>query len=110
MATAIERSGAPLNIPALCDAELVSALRGLIRRRTITRDRGRLALDHYGDLPLVRHAHQAVLVRAFELQGFSAYDAIYVALAERLGAPVLTTDRRLARALVGIRGVDVTLA
>lgn len=106
----MERVGVQLNVPALCDAELVSALRQLIRRGTITRDRAREALEDYGDLPLIRHAHQVLLARAFELETFSAYDALYVALAERLVAPLLTTDRRLARALASTRGVDVTLA
>jgi hypothetical protein len=38
------------------------------------------------------------LPRCFELRGvLSAYDAVYVALAEGLEADLLTSDRRLAR-------------
>lgn len=38
--------------------------------------------------------------RIFELRAnFSAYDATYVALAEALGAELLSTDDRLARAV-----------
>lgn len=73
---------------------------------------GRLqdALGVYRDLPLVRHEHRPLLQRALELETFSAYDAIYVALAERLGARLLTTDQRLARAVTSTRGIRVTLA
>jgi predicted nucleic acid-binding protein len=46
-----------------------------------------LALQHYLLLPLTRHGHQALLPRVLELRAnFSAYDACYVALAERLRA------------------------
>jgi predicted nucleic acid-binding protein len=39
------------------------------------------------------------LPRVWELRAnLTAYDAAYVALAEALGAPLLTRDRRLARA------------
>jgi predicted nucleic acid-binding protein len=40
-----------------------------------------------------------LLPRVWELRNnLTAYDAVYVALAEALGAPLLTRDRRLAGA------------
>lgn len=42
---------------------------------------------------------RALWPRAWELRtNLSAYDALYVALAEQLNAPLLTADARLARA------------
>jgi predicted nucleic acid-binding protein len=38
--------------------------------------------------------------------GISAYDAFYVALSRRVGAPLITADAKLARALSG-KGFDV---
>jgi hypothetical protein len=53
-------------------------------------------LDDYLDLPLTRHWHQGILPRALEMyETISAYNAIYLALAEGLGAPLLTADMRL---------------
>ena len=64
------------------------------------------AVADYLDLPLTRHAHTPLLPRMLELrENFSAYDATYVALAELLGASLLTADRALARAAV--RHVEV---
>ena len=60
-------------------------------------------------LALVRHRHAALRRRAWELRDHcSAYDTCYVALAELLGAGLLTTDTRLAAAARGL--VDVTAA
>ena len=36
----------------------------------------------------------------------TAYDALYVALAESLSAPLITCDRRLARAAEGVAHVE----
>jgi predicted nucleic acid-binding protein len=53
----------------------------------------------YAELPLQRHRHLRLVGRAFELRdNFAPADSFYVALAERLEAPLLTADRRLARA------------
>jgi len=51
------------------------------------------------DLPLVRHSHELLLDRAWELRdNLTIYDGVYVALAELLDMPLLTRDRRIAAA------------
>lgn len=87
------------HVPALCDVEVVAALRRARRTRRI--DDGRLheALGDYLALALTRHGHEPLLERILALrENFSAYDAAYVTLAEQLGAELLTADRPLARA------------
>jgi predicted nucleic acid-binding protein len=50
-------------------------------------------------LPITRVPVGPLLQRAFELRAnVTAYDACYVALAEALDCPLVTTDRRLANA------------
>ncbi len=62
-------------------------------------ERGRTALLDLADLSLARYPHDFLLPRIWDLRrNLTAYDAAYVALAELLGAPLLTRDRRLARA------------
>ena len=57
------------------------------------------ALDDLRNLPLQRVEHTPFLGRCWELrENVTIYDAAYVALAEALQAPLLTGDRRLARA------------
>lgn len=89
-----------LHVPALCDVEFAAGLRRALLTRSLSIERaGQAALD-YLDLPLSHHGHQALLGRILELHdNFSAYDATYVALAEALGASLLTTDGRLANAV-----------
>jgi predicted nucleic acid-binding protein len=61
--------------------------------------RAALALEAYLDLPLCRHGHAGLLARALALrQNFTAYDAVYVALAKLLGAELLSADAGLVRA------------
>ena len=71
----------------------------------------REALDDLAAFRLRRWAHDALALRIWELrQNLTAYDAAYIALAEALGAPLLTRDRRLASA-PGIRArVEVALS
>ena len=56
-----------------------------------------LAIDDLRDWPGERIAHVALLSRAWELRHtVRGWDAMYVALAEAIDAPLITTDDRLA--------------
>jgi predicted nucleic acid-binding protein len=89
-----------LHVPALCDIEIVSGLRRAAFRRILSDQRAAEAIEDYKDLPLTRHGHRSLLARILDLRAnFSAYDATYVALAEEIGADLLTADNRLARAV-----------
>lgn len=99
MDTIVEAEEHDLHAPALCDVEMTAVLRRALLRRRLDSRRARAALADYLDLPLVRHGHRGLLGRILELgRNFSAYDAAYVSLAERLGGTLLTADEALARA------------
>ena len=86
-------------VPYLCDVEIASALRSALHRGVLEEGRADEALSLYELLPLERVDHLPLLRRVLRLRGhFSAYDAVYVALAEVLGARLCTADRRLAAA------------
>ncbi len=108
MAETIESPETDLHVPALCDVEVAAALRRALRLALLGEKRAREALSDYADLPLTRHGHLPILDRLLELrENFSAYDAAYAALAETLGASLLTADARLARASEEILHVRV---
>lgn len=87
-----------LHVPHLVDVETMNGLRGLAAGRRISVARAEEARDRYASLPLLRYGHALLLDRVWELRGqLTAYDACYVALAEALKIPLVTTDRRLAR-------------
>lgn len=104
----MEDPAVELSVPALCDVEVAAALRrGLLSGRLSERRCGE-ALDDYLDLPLGRHPHVDVLMRVLQLRAnMSAYDATYVALAEKLNASLLTADDALGRAVRDRVDVDV---
>lgn len=89
-----------VHVPELHGVEVLSALRRLVLRGTLSAARAEQALADCRDLAWTRHPHTPLLHRAFELRdNFSAYDAVYVALAEGLGARLATTDAKLAEAV-----------
>ena len=100
IAATIEAPETDLHVPALCDVQVAAALRRAMLSRLLPIDRAAEALRDYLDLPLTRHGHERILERALDLRdNFSTYDATYAALAEALGAPLLTADKGLARAV-----------
>ncbi len=89
-----------LHTPGLCDVETAAAVRAaLLRGRLESPEQAALLLDDLDGMPVVRYDHGPLLRRVLELRdNFSAYDATYVALAEALGASLVTADARLAAA------------
>ena len=93
----------PLHAPHLLDVEVTSAIRRWVLFGRLSVEDARMSLRDLRDLAADRHAHEPLLDRALDLRdAVSAYDAVYVALAELLGARLVTADQRLARA-PGIR-------
>jgi predicted nucleic acid-binding protein len=86
-----------LHVPHLLDVEVAQVVRRYAANREIDVERGRMALADLADFPLHRYPHDILLPRVWDLRNnLTAYDAVYVALAEALDAPLLTCDKRLA--------------
>ena len=84
--------------PALVDYEVASAMRRLVLNGAVPPERGAAALTDLRDFRLVRHPPGPYLARIWELRAsLTSYDASYVALAEALDCPLVTSDLRLAR-------------
>src|SRR4051812_22959511 len=91
-----------LHAPHLVDLEVLSALR---------RFGAHEQLSDFLDLPIERYAHTLLVPRVCELRdNFSTYDGVYVALAEGLEAPLLTSDKRFAKSVRKHTDVEVLLA
>jgi predicted nucleic acid-binding protein len=92
-----------VHTPHLLDVEVLNAIRNLLSRGEIRAERARGALQDLAVLDIARYPHVPLLQAIWQLRpNLSAYDAAYVALAELLGARVVTTDARLARAPVAV--------
>jgi predicted nucleic acid-binding protein len=92
------RADPDLHVPHLADAEVASALRRQLLAGRLDILRARRAIRRLAAMRLVRWRQTPLLGRALALRGqLSAYDAIYVAMAEATGATLLTRDARMAR-------------
>lgn len=88
-----------LHAPHLLDIEVAQVIRRYAAKGEIDSARGRAALSDLADFPFRRYPHDFLLPRVWDLRNnLTAYDAVYVALAEALDAPLLTRDQRLAAA------------
>lgn len=103
---AFDRIAARLEVPAetihaphLIDLEVVGVLRRLVLQRVMTAERGEEGLRDFAALPIERYPAMGLIDRIWELRAnVTVFDAAYIALAEALDAPLVTTDGRLARA------------
>ena len=97
-----------LHAPQLIDLEVMNALRRQLALGSLDEERGFIALAHFRNLRILRYPHGPYLRRVWELRhNFSAYDACYLALAESLGATLITRDVALSSARLRRGGVEV---
>ena len=88
-----------LRAPELLDLEVASALRRRAAAGARTLELAKEAIRDLQRLPIERISHRQLLNRCWELrENVTICDASYVALAETLGAVLVTADKRLARA------------
>ncbi len=99
-------TGCDLSSPAHLDAEVLEAMRGLVRGGHISDAEAARALLDLEDLPLRRVPIHGLLAEAWGMrENQTGYDALYVALARVLDADLVTLDARLA----GAPGLGVTV-
>lgn len=82
--------------PHLVDAEVGQALRRLALRNEVSVAHAHASIEDLGKLPINRFPHSDLLARAFALRSnVTVYDGLYLALAEVLGAPLVSCDAAL---------------
>lgn len=88
-----------LNAPHLLDVEVLQVVRNLVAARELSVGAARDKIERLQEMDVVRHPHADLAPRIFELRhNLTAYDAVYLALAEHLGeATLITCDRAFAR-------------
>jgi len=92
-----------LAAPHVIDVEVLSIIRRDHMLGRLDGTAASQAVEDLRDWPGQRFGHSGLLERAWELrERVRTWDAVYVALAEALGATLLTLDERLAR----VQGLD----
>jgi len=85
-----------IHAPHLLDLEVAQVLRRYCAAGNMTLERAQEALMDLENLAIIRYSHSHFMDRIWALQSsVTAYDAVYLALAEFLSAPLLTRDTRL---------------
>jgi predicted nucleic acid-binding protein len=93
------RAADQVTAPDLVDVDTVSVLRERWLGHMLSAQRFQAAVGHLQQLQFERVPTLRLMQRAFELRAnVGAYDACYVALAERLDCELITADGRLAAA------------
>ena len=106
LATRLADETEVVHVPHLIDLEIAQVLRRYTRHEMLSARTGALALERWRSLDVQRYSHEPFLDRIWQLRhNVTAYDAIYVALAEALSTVLVTGDRKLA----GMRGVNAAI-
>ena len=99
------RQDVQITAPTLLRYELVAVTRKWVYRELATPEEAKKALDPLLNYPVELHFEDALLKRGYELATEynrpTAYDAQYLALAERLSCDFWTADERLFNAVKG---------
>jgi len=91
--------GRPLAAPHLLLVEVASILRRAVAVGDLSDEVAALAHADLAALPVELFPYQPFAARVWELRAnVTPYDAWYVAVAEAVGSPLATLDRRLSRA------------
>lgn len=91
-------TGAEMHAPATIDAEFLHGLRRAVIAGHIHAEDATYAIDMFSEISIHRYWVKPFVRRMWSLRhNITAYDAGYVALAESLGYPLLTRDRRLSQ-------------
>ena len=99
LAIRLRLQGGQLHAPAHFDAEVLSALGRLSRADLIPATVVPALLSRVENARIQRHPVGPLLTGAWDRRGdLRLVDALYVELAERLDAPVISTDGRLVAA------------
>jgi predicted nucleic acid-binding protein len=97
-----------LHTPHLLDLEVTQVLRRLTRQGVVSVRRANEAVRDLLDLRITRYPHTLLVPQIWQLRhNFSAYDAAYIVLAEKLGAALVTRDAQLASASGHTANIEV---
>lgn len=97
-----------LHAPSILPVEVDSAIRGLERGGRLSSSQAAECRRYAAHLPIELWPWEALADRAWELRAnVTTYDAGYIALAERLGATLITGDQRLAASGVARCPIEV---
>ena len=95
-----------IHVPHLIDLEIAQVLRRYALQGTLDERSAATALSRWRRLDVERYSHEPLLERVWALRAnVSAYDAVYLALAEALSTILVTGDRKL----LGAPGVNAAI-
>lgn len=99
VATHLSDPEVAVHAPSILGVEVTAALRGLVLGGHASAERASIALADLRASDIALHDPTPLLPRTWELRdNLTPYDAVYVALAEVLGATLVTADGRIGRA------------